>query len=139
MLEEFANVLTILAEFKTLIGVGATSFSLIAGTGFAPRVGPMRAFVLALRSKFRASANPFTNRDSELKRLRSLMGVTVNLCKVVSRQQYVVVFGHNGFGKSCLVNSATSRTCGVVRIEVDSSEKADGIVDGVYPISTFLS
>jgi hypothetical protein len=45
---------------------------------------------------------------------------------VVSR--YIVVFGQKGAGKSCLVKSATSRTCGIVSIEISSTKEADEIV-----------
>lgn len=48
---------------------------------------------------------------------------------MVSRQQYIVVFGQKGAGKSCLVNSATSRTCGIINIKISSTKEADEIVD----------
>ena len=122
MLEDLAHIVTIITPFIPIIGAGATAVGFVAGSGFAPRVGPLRAVVLALRSKVRPSADPFTNRHEELQRLRKLM-------KVVSRQQYIVVFGQKGAGKSCLVNSATSSTCGVINVDISSRNEANEIVD----------
>ena len=129
-LEDLANIVTIITPFVPIIGAGATAVGVVAGTGFAPRVGPLRAIVLAFRSKVRPSADPFTNRKEELERLYKLMNVILSfLHQVVSRQQYIVVFGQKGAGKSCLVNSATSRTCGIINIEISSTKEADEIVD----------
>ncbi len=58
-----------------IITAGATVVGVVSGAGFSPRVGPLRAIVLAFRSKARPSADPFTNRNEELQRLYKLMNV----------------------------------------------------------------
>jgi hypothetical protein len=73
MFEHLANIVTIISPFVSVFGAGAVG--VVAGTGFAPRVGPLRAVVLAIRSKIRPSADPFTNRSEELQRLKKLMNV----------------------------------------------------------------
>ena len=73
MLHDVANIVNEITPFLPLIGAGAT----LSGAGFAPRVGPLRAVVLAFSSKFRSSADPFTNRTEELEKIRRLMKVYI--------------------------------------------------------------
>ena len=62
----------------------------LAALGLAPRVGPMRAIVLALSTRFRR-ARDVSQRAKEVHTLRSMLST-------VQESQYVVVSGPKGVG-----------------------------------------
>jgi F0F1-type ATP synthase assembly protein I len=76
MLDDLANLVTIIKPLMPFIGAGASAVGVVVG-GFAPRIGPLRAVILAFRSKARPPASPYTNRTEELKRLQTLMKVLI--------------------------------------------------------------
>ena len=59
--------------------------------GLVPRLGPMRAIVLALSTRFFKRAQTVSRRANELHTLRSMLST-------VQRDQYVVVSGPKGVG-----------------------------------------
>ena len=71
---DLSNISTLMTPFLPIAGAGATAFGVVVGSGFAPRIGPLRAVVLALRSRI-ASADPFTCCTEELQRLNRLIKV----------------------------------------------------------------
>jgi hypothetical protein len=88
--------------------------------GFLPRVGPLRALVLAARSKV-CGASPLSQRAMDVQSLLSNMAT-------LEKGQYVVVTGAKGIGKSCVVETATRYTCGVVRIDIPAGARHETIV-----------
>ena len=62
----------------------------LAALGLAPRVGPMRAIVLALSTRFRR-ARELSQRATEVQTLRGMLST-------VQESQYVVVSGPKGIG-----------------------------------------
>lgn len=81
--------------------------------GLLPRVGLGRAIGLALRSKiFPMSLHTVSQRTAEVGKLKT--AVERLAPRIVPN--YIVVTGPIGSGKSTVVKTALSRTCGVVRI-----------------------
>ena len=103
-MESLSHVVAIVASFAAIAAPSA------AALGVAPRVGPMRAIVLALSTRFRR-APEVSQRANELRDLRSMLST-------VQKDQYVVVSGPKGVGKTCLVDTALQRTAGVVSVRV---------------------
>ena len=100
-LQTLANVATIL----TLV-VSST----VAAAGIVPRAGPGRALVLAVKSLTRVAKTP----SARSKEVTALVG----LLRDASSNQYIVVTGKKGVGKSVVVDTTTQRTCGVISIPV---------------------
>lgn len=113
-LEPLVHIASIGASIATILAP-AVAFS----TGLVPRIGPMRAVALALRSRF-ASADRVSLRHADIMALKSSMAVIEN-----SASSYIVVRGPKGVGKTCLIDTVLQRTCGVVYVQVgcDHSEK----------------
>jgi hypothetical protein len=112
MLEALAHAASVVAPFAALAAPPA------ALLGLAPRLGPGRAIALALGSRFSHPARA-SQRGGDVAALRALLASARD-------DQYVVVAGPKGVGKTCLVETATAATCGVVsvRVEAGASEKA---------------
>jgi hypothetical protein len=110
-METLSHVAGIVASFVAITAPSA------AALGLAPRLGPLRAIVFALGTRFER-APKVTQRTTELRTLRSMLST-------VQRDQYVVVSGPKGVGKSCMVDTALQYTFGVVAIRVPAgtSEK----------------
>ena len=89
--------------------------------GLVPRAGPGRALVLALRPLVAALPSPQSARASDVAALRHKLAAN-------SAQRYVVVQGPKGVGKSCAIDTALQRTCGVVVVEVAPGALQDAIV-----------
>ena len=96
--------------------------------GLVPRVGPMRAIVLALSTRFRR-APEVSQRANELHTLRSML-------TTVQKDQYVVVSGPKGIGKTCLVDTALQRTAGVVSVRVAAGTSEKEIMAGAFKAIT---
>lgn len=91
-----------------------------SSAGFLPRVGPLRAVVLAARSKLRG-AHPLSHRITDVQSLLSNMAT-------LEKGQYVVVTGAKGIGKSCVVETATRHTCGIVSLDVPAGARHETII-----------
>ena len=84
-MEMLPQVVSIVASFAAIAAPPA-AFAF----GLVPRVGPMRATILALSTRFRR-AHDESQRASEVLTLRSMLST-------VQRDQYVVVSGPKGVG-----------------------------------------
>ena len=69
------------------------------------------ALRLAIRSRLRLLRLPECNRTSDVHFIRHRL-------ETVSPYQYIVVKGPQGVGKTCIIETVTNRTCGVVEITV---------------------
>jgi hypothetical protein len=114
---------------KLLPFVGGVTVASISG--IAPRIGPGRALYIAFRSK----VTPYRG---ELSVRKELIPQLISLSKF-RRQNYVVVTGPKGVGKSCLIDTAFQNTCGVARIQVKSGLDENAIVDAALRELTGLS
>ena len=78
VMDIFRDSTTMFAWLKTIapfFAVGSTVTIGAMALGKAPRVGPLRAIVLALQSKIRRPPPPFTDRASDLIDLKGQMQV----------------------------------------------------------------
>jgi hypothetical protein len=113
-LEVFAHASTVAAAlFAALAPVS------VVGLGLAPRVGPARAIALALTSRLRAAAT-VSQRAADVRALQTSL-------RCAEADQYIIVFGPKGVGKTCVVETATQRTCGVVSVRVAAGAPSDAI------------
>ena len=92
--------------------------ALIAGA--VPRVGPLRALVLGLSSRIFLRANPVSQRTQEVASLRSFLASK-------HKDQYGIAAGPKGVGKTCVVDTATEATFGVVSVGVAPGKSHDAI------------
>ena len=110
-LQTFANMANIASVIIPSIAVLA---------GVVPRVGPGRALALAVRS-WVLRAKKVSQWDDATHTLRSML-------RNLGEDQYIVVTGQKGVGKTVVVNTATQRTCGVVSVPVAPGTLQDVIV-----------
>ena len=115
-LQTLASTLTSISPILTALVPPAA----VVVLGFGPRAGPGRAFMLAARSWFHV-ARKVSQRDDATSTLR---GMLQNL----GEDQYIVVTGQKGIGKSVVVDTATQRTCGVVSVHVAPGTSQEAIV-----------
>lgn len=88
------------------------------------RMGPGRAIGLLLTSRLFRRAKPFTARTEELVRMKEKLTTKWS-------QQYMVVMGPMGVGKTVLVRSLTSGS-GVVDVEVEEGASYERILHDAY-------
>ena len=81
-------------------------------TRFGP-AGPGRAAVLALSSWLRPLKGPHSARTNEVNFIKN------KLARTSWDQEYLAVTGPKGVGKTCLIDTALTRTAGVVRVTVN--------------------
>jgi hypothetical protein len=110
MFQTIMDLIGTAANFKTIIGLGGTGFTVLSNLGALPKVGCGRAIILHFQSQFR-SASPYSVRAKEIKFLRSKL-------ESFGRGRYLVVTGGKGLGKTCLIDSVLNRYGGVVTISV---------------------
>jgi hypothetical protein len=113
------QIFTTVKELLPLITTAGVVFS---AAGLIPRVGPGRAVWIALRSRFAFKPNPESLRLAEIKLLRSM------IAKKDIGQSYLVVTGEKGVGKTCLLNTVTSKTAGVIKLEAQPSDSERTII-----------
>ena len=113
------EIVSAFKEFWPLITAGGMT---ISATGLVPRVGPGRAVWIALRSRFAFKPNPESLRFDEIKLLRSMIADKDFV------QSYMVVTGEKGVGKTCLLNTVTSKTAGVIKLEAQPGQSQDTII-----------
>ena len=110
-----------LTEFLSSNYAYAAAATGLAALGIVPRVGPGRAIALALRSRFLAAGTRPSQRSFEVKRLRAMT-------EHVAADQFCIVVGPKGVGTTCIVDTATSRTWGVVRVRIRAGAQVEEIV-----------
>ena len=112
------DTLQTIANMATIASVIIPTTMVLSGV--VPRVGPGRALMLAVRSWVR-HADLVSQRDEATHLLRRML-------QNLGKNQYIVVTGQKGVGKSVVVNTATQRTCGVVNVTVAPGTLRDVIV-----------
>ena len=123
-MEHLSNVLGIAASVAALAAPPAAVV-----LGLVPRLGPGRAAVLALTSRLFLRASPASQRACDVQRLRAMLSTA-------RKDQYVVVAGPKGVGKTCLVETATRFTCGVVAVRVPAGTAEKDILADVFTAVT---
>jgi hypothetical protein len=103
-----ADALSVVASFSALAGLPA---ALGAAFGYLPRLGPGRALGLALHSRLLVRAEPASRRAADVLALRRMLASARS-------DQYVVVAGPKGVGKTVVTATATAATFGVVHVDV---------------------
>jgi hypothetical protein len=115
MAPSLAEVFLVIKEFLPLITVGGSVITAGAGAvGLIPRIGPGRAAMIALRSRFAFKPVPVSIRSKEVNLMRRQIGW-------LSGQAYIVVTGQKGVGKTCLVSTVTPGDTRVVALPGDSA------------------
>jgi hypothetical protein len=109
-----------LAHFFSL----AASAAAVA-LGVVPRLGPGRALALGASSRLFGRAAVASARTADVAALRTML-------ETLGRGQYVVVAGPKGVGKTCVIESATQRTCGVVTVRVHAGAPEEEILADVF-------
>ena len=112
------DTLQTIANMATIASVIIPTTMVLSGV--VPRVGPGRALMLAVRSWVR-HADIVSQRDEATHLLRRML-------QNLGKNQYIVVTGQKGVGKSVVVNTATQRICGVVDVTVAPGTLQDVIV-----------
>jgi hypothetical protein len=110
MNESFSNLLADLANWKTVFVAGAATFSLFSA-GLTPRIGFVRALVLAGKSLFPRKLKTESVRTREIDTLKKTIAS-------LQYGQYLVVTGGKGFGKSCLIETTLHKQLSVIKILV---------------------
>jgi len=116
-----------LAHLHTIV---ATVAALAAAAGLVPRVGPGRAVLLGLSRIFRRAET--VSQRTEVEKVRTAL----SNC---NEDQYVVVAGPKGVGKTCIVETATEKTFGVVSVNVQPGKTLDNIQSDVFTAVTRCS
>ena len=111
-LESVKDIVSLVADSKTILGVGAGGLALVSGSiaGVIPRVGLVRALSLGFKSYLK-TIYPLSVRASEIKQLNDSI-------LRMKKGSYIVVTGEKGNGKTCLIDTALNRHLGVVKISV---------------------
>ena len=125
-MEELAYLVDITLK---VIAIGAPTTLMAAGA--VPRVGPLRALVLGLSSRLFLRANPVSQRTQEVTSLRSFLA-----SKVRHKDLYSIVAGPKGVGKTCVVDTATAATFGVVSVGVAPGTLHNAILADVFTAIT---
>ena len=112
----------IFSTVKELLPLITTAGVIFSAAGLMPRIGPGRAVWIALRSRFAFKPNPESLRLAEIKLLRTM------IAKKDIGQSYLVVTGEKGVGKTCLLNTVTSKTAGVIKLEAQPGHSEDTII-----------
>ena len=113
------EIFSVFKEFLPVIAAGGT---VVSAVGLVPRIGPGRAIWIALRSRFAFKPNPECLRSAEIKLLRRM------IADKDFGQSYLVVTGDKGVGKTCLLNTVTSKTAGVIKLEAQPGQSQDTII-----------
>jgi hypothetical protein len=115
----FEEFFSVFKEFLPLLTAGGVA---VSAAGLIPRIGPGRAVWIALRSRFAFEPVPESLRFAEIKLLKS---------KIADKdfgQGYLVITGEKGVGKTCLMNTVTSKTAGVIKVKAQPSDNENTII-----------
>ena len=104
------DIVSLVADSKAILGVGAGGLALGSVAGFIPRVGLVRALSLGFKSYFKTTY-PLSVRKSEIKQLNESI-------LRMKKGSYITVTGGKGNGKTCLIDTALNGHLGVVKISV---------------------
>ena len=104
------DIVSLVADSKAILGVGAGGLALGSVAGFIPRVGFGRALSLGFKS-FIKTTYPLSVRKSEIKQLNESI-------LRMKKGSYIVVIGGKGNRKTCLIDTTLNRHLGVVKISV---------------------
>jgi hypothetical protein len=115
----FEELFSVFKEFLPLLTAGSV---VVSAAGLLPRIGPGRAVWIALRSRFAFKPVPESLRSAEIQLLRS------SLAKKDFGQSYLVVTGEKGVGKTCLLNTVTSKTAGVITVGAQPGQSQNTII-----------
>ena len=124
-METFQHFATIVAPF---FSIAVPSAATAAVFGVVPRIGPGRAFWLAISSRLFLRANPVSQR-TEAGNLRHRL-------LTAHKDQYFIVAGPKGVGKTCIVETATQATFGVVTVRVPAGTSEKEIKSDVFTAIT---
>jgi hypothetical protein len=113
MFESLSQILTGLADAKTLVAGSAAGVSLVVGV-VGPKVGFGRACTLAFRSRVFSSLHHKT-RSVRHEEAQQVWDIVSNDLR---DGLYLVVTGPRGVGKSSMVSTTLHRRYGVVTISV---------------------
>ena len=116
------EIFSVFKEFLPLFTACGVTFS---ATGLTPRIGPGRAFWIALRSRFAYKPNPESLRGEEIGILRS------RIAQKEFGQEYFVITGEKGVGKTCFIKTVTRNTPGVITVEALPSDDGHAIIGTV--------
>ena len=104
------DIVSLVANSKAILGVGAGGLALGSVAGIIPRVGLVRALSLGFKSYFKTTY-PLSVRASEIKQLNDSI-------LRMKKGRYIIVTGGKGNGKTCLIDTTLNRHFGVVKISV---------------------
>ena len=104
------DIVSLVADSKAILGVGAGGLALVSGAGVSPRVGLVRALSLGFKSYFKTTY-PLSVRASEIKQLNDSI-------LRMKKGSYITVTGGKGNGKTCLIDTTLNGHLGVVKISV---------------------
>jgi len=93
------------------VSVAALLAPVGAAAGVIPRVGPGRALILGITSRFFLRSYPCTQRVAEANSLRAKIASA-------AADNYIVVAGPKGVGKTRLVNAVVGNDFGVIQLSV---------------------
>jgi hypothetical protein len=122
-MESLSQVVPIIASLAAIAAPPAAALA-----GLVPRLGPMRAIVLALSTRFRR-AQDVSQRVDDVRTLHSMLSS-------VQKAQYVIVSGPKGVGKTCLVDTTLQYTVGVVSVRVAAGTNEKEIVADTFKAIT---
>jgi len=106
----FKDIVSLCAESKAILGIGASGLALVSAAGAMPRIGIGRALTLGWRSYLKVTY-PLSVRKSEIKQLNDSI-------LWMEKGRYITVTGGKGNGKTCLIDTTLNRHLGVVKISV---------------------
>ena len=104
------DIVSLVADSKAILGVGAGGLLLGSVAGVIPRVGLGRALWLGVKSYLKTTY-PVSVRQVEIKQLSDSI-------LWMGKGDYIVVTGGKGIGKTCLIDTTLNRHFGVVKISV---------------------
>jgi hypothetical protein len=117
--------------FPSLAAVDCSSRRLCVGyTAVFAKAGPVRALVVALRSRLFFNPELTSVRYEDAARLREMLEKTDDL--KISHQAYIVVVGPKGIGKSVLIDFVLKRKAALVVVEVTAGTSSQQLLAQVH-------
>ena len=110
LLGSVKDIVSLVADSKAILSVGAGGLALISASGIIPRVGLVRALSLGFKSYFKTTY-PLSVRKSGINQLSDSL-------LLMEKGEYITVTGGKGIGKTCLIDTTLNRHLGVVKISV---------------------
>ncbi len=98
---------------KELIGFAAVALGGSIVIQFGPKLGPLRALILALRSKVSFAPERYSQRTTDVAKLRSII-------ERLPKDDFIRVYGEKGVGKSTIIDTAVAHRVGVLRLSLDN-------------------